>query len=325
VRTIGDLVVQYGGPVSNGLLDPHCHTFRSTRVEGVVGYRNSWGAIVALGDPVCGIQDMPRLAAKFRRHCAARRRHMVYAAGSERLAGIVCRWGGAAVEFGETLIFDPRLDPQSGAPGHELRKKVRRATREGAVVDEYRPERTGHDPALESALEAVAAQWLRARHGLQIYVSRVRLFEPFVAGRRWFYARAGESVVGVLALLRLESRGGYLLEHLFAAPESPIGITELLVTECFATLAREGCPFATFGPAPAPQLGSVQNLGSVSEAFARRVFATASHMFHLYGRTQYQHKFQAARAEPAYLVFDPPRVGLRDALGVMRAFNVSIQ
>jgi lysylphosphatidylglycerol synthetase-like protein (DUF2156 family) len=324
-RTVGDLVVQYGGPVANSLLDPRYQTFRSTEVEGVVGYRESWGCAVALGDPVCRSLDVPRLAFKFREHCAACGRSMIYAAASKRLAAIVCGWGGAAVEFGETLIFDPRLDLQAGARGRELRKKVQRARREGAVVQEYQPERAGREPALESALEEVVARWLGGRHGIQVYLSQVRLFEPQVTGRRWFYARAGSRMVGVLALLRMEARGGYLLEHLLAAPASPIGITELLVTDCFAALAAEGCQFATFGPAPAAQLGAVQNLGCVSEALARTVFSTASRLFHLDGLTHFQRKFGVAAVEPAYLVFDPPRVGLRDAIGVIRAFNVSLQ
>src|SRR4051812_11988327 len=103
-RTVGELVVQYGGPVANGLLDPRYHTFRSTGVEGVVGYRDSWGTTVAIGDPVCSPEDMPQLADRFRMYCVARRRKTVYAAASETLAAMmVCRWGGAAVEFGETL------------------------------------------------------------------------------------------------------------------------------------------------------------------------------------------------------------------------------
>jgi aspartyl-tRNA synthetase len=339
-RAVGDLVVRHGGPVANGLLDPRCALFRSPEVEGVVGYRDSWGCAVALGDPVCNIRDMPRLAARFREHCAARGQDTAYAAGSETIAAIVCGWGGAAVQFGETLTFDPRLDPQSGARGRELRKKVRRARREGVVVQEYRPERAAREPApepepeepepepepeIERALEEVVARWLAARHGFQLYMTRVRLFRPRVAGRRWFYARAGSRMLGVLSLLRLETRRGYLMEHLLAAPGSPVGVTELLVTDCFAALKAEGCTFAAFGPAPSAELGRVQNLGSVSEAFARFVFSTSSRLFHLDGRRRFQRKFQVASAEPVYLVFDPPRVGPLDVMALMRAFNLSLR
>jgi lysylphosphatidylglycerol synthetase-like protein (DUF2156 family) len=323
-RAASSLVVQYGGPVSNALLDPRYEAYRTAEVEGVVPYRDSWRCNVAVGDPVCAAPAMPRLAARFRDHCASRGRSTVFAACSERIAEAVCGWGGAAVEFGETLIFDPHLDPQSGRRGREVRKKVRRASREGAVLHEYRPEQTGREPALERALEEVVAAWLGARKGPQVYISRVHLFEPDVGGRRWFYGLAGGRVVGVLALLPLAARGGYLLEHLLAAPASPVGTTELLVTECFAVLAAEGCRFATFGPVPAQRLGSARNFGHLSESFARILFAEASRRFLLGGRAHFQRKFQVAHVEPAFVAFDPPRVDLCSALGLVRAFNVSL-
>ncbi len=320
--SVPDLVVRYGGPVANGLLDSRCLVFRTHEVRGVIGYRESWGCAVALGDPVCAPHDVPRMAASFRAECARRGMSTVYAAASAEFAAVLSARGGAALEFGTTSVVDPRRDPQSGARGRELRKKVARASREGVVTHEYRPDRAGRDLALERALEDVVARWLRARRGPQIYVARVRLFEPRFAGRRWWYARAGEHVVGVLTLLRMESRGGYLFEHLLAAPGAPIGTTELLAAGALATLAAEGCRFATFGPAPSRELGAARNLGSGSESLARAVFSSASEVFHFDGRSRYQRKFQPERVEPSFLVFDPPRLGVRDVVGLIRAFNV---
>ncbi len=323
-RPVGDLVVQYGGSIAHGVLEPHSHTFRCDEVDGVVGYVQSWGCAVGLGDPVCAPLDLPRLAARFRDFCASCGRDTVYAAGSERFAATACASGAAAIEFGETLIFDPRHDAQAGSDGRELRKKVYRARREGVRVEEYQPLRSGRDPGLEHALDAVVTRWLDARHGFQIYVSHVNLFDSAMAGRRWFYAHVGARVVGLLCLIRMEARAGWLLQHLLADPDAPIGITELLVADCFSTLGGEGCRYATFGPAPAAQLGIVRNMGGRSEAFARSVYAGAFRLFHLGNHTHYQRKFQVADVEPTFLVFDPPHVGVRDLIGVMRAFNVSL-
>jgi aspartyl-tRNA synthetase len=324
-RRVGDLIVRHGGAVAHGLLGSHYHWFCLADVDGVVGYRRSWGCAVALGDPVCSTSDVPRLAARFRDYCIESRRDTIYADGSERFATTVCEWGAAAAQFGETLIFDPRRDPQCGSRGRELRKKVFRARRENVVVCEYEPDRVGRDQALEDALGQVALDWLAARHGLQIFVSPVRLFDPCRAGRRWFYARVGARVVGVLALVRMDARAGYLIQHLLAAPGSPVGVTEMLVAACFAVLGAEQCRFATFGPAPAAELGAVWNLGRRSEALARRVYATASRRFHLDRRARFQRKFQVENTEAAFLVFDPPRVRLRDVIGMLRTFNVSLR
>jgi lysylphosphatidylglycerol synthetase-like protein (DUF2156 family) len=231
--------------------------------------------------------------------------------------------GAGAVEFGRTLTFDPRRDPQAGARGHELRKKVKHARREGVVVEEYRPEPI-RDRALEHSLEEIASEWLGGRHGIQSYISHVQLFDPFLHGRRWFLARVGSHVLGELVLVRMESHGGYLIQHLLAAPASPVGVTELLVVECFSVLAAEDCVYATFGPAPAEALGAIENLSRRSAGFARQVYASFYRRFHLGQRVQFQRKFQPASGEPIFLVFEPAHVRFRDVLGLIRAFHVSL-
>jgi lysylphosphatidylglycerol synthetase-like protein (DUF2156 family) len=321
--TVSDLVVEYGGALAHGLLEPDCRAFRSDGVEGVVGYRQSWRCAVVLGDPVCPPSEQPVLAARFRDFCAACGRDTVYAGASESLAAVERERGACAVEFGRTLTFDPRRDSQAGARGHELRKKVKHARRDGVVVEEYRPE-ASRDAARERAIVQTAGAWLAARHGIQTYVSHLHLFDPFLHGRRWFFARVGSRVVGVLVLVRMESHDGYLIQHLLAAPAAPVGVTELLVVECFDALAAEECVYATFGPAPAEALGAIDNLGRGSAAFTRRVYAMLYRRCRLGQRVQFQRKFQPASAEPVFLVFEPARVRLRHVLGVIRAFHVSL-
>jgi lysylphosphatidylglycerol synthetase-like protein (DUF2156 family) len=313
--------VDYGGPVSGGLLDPRYKLYRTPGIDGVVGYRRGWGCAVVIGDPVCAPNDTVGLAESFRKFNRARGSRTVYAAASEGFARTAAARGFAAVEFGEELIVDPRRDPKAGPHGRELRKKVIHAMREGVRVREYRDDE--RDTALERAMDQVAAAWLGARRGPQIYIARVRLFDHRSA-RRWFYATVGQHVVGVLAMLRMGARDGYLLEHLVAAPGAPSGTTELVATGGLAALGAEGCGFATFGPAPAGRLGAVQNLGAASEAVARLVFDSAARVFHLDARGHYRRKFQVARSEPVFLLFDPPRIGPREALGVLGAFNASI-
>jgi len=324
-RSVEELVVEYGGPLAHCLLDPHYHRFSSARAEGVIGYCHSWGCAVALGDPVSHPSDVTALAAEFRAFCAARSCDTVFAAGSEPFAAEQCRHGAATVQFGQTLIYDPRYDSQAGAQGRELRKKVVRAQREGVMVQEYLPDREGHKLEFERALNDVAVLWLAARRGLQMYVSHIELFPPRAVGRRWFYALVGGRMVGVLTLVRMQARGGYLLQHLLAAPSSPVGVSELLVVTCFARLAAEGCAFATFGPAPADHLGATEHLGHASARIAQLSYASMSRLFHMDRRAHFQRKFHVSSVEPIYVVFDPPRVRIRDLLGVARAFHISLR
>lgn len=316
------LVRRYGGAVSTALLDSACELFRTDGIDGAIGYRSCLGCAVAIGDPVCAEEDKPRLAEAFSEFCRAKRLHTAYAVASPSFAHWAAEQGYAALCFGEELWFDPRRDPAAGAAGRELRKKLLRAGREGIELREYAPER-GRDPELERRMEAAARSWLEARRGPQLYLVPLRPFEH-PDGRRWFYALHRGRVVGMLATLRLEARGGYLLEHHLAIPEAPIGTSESLVAEALRTFGREGIEWATFGPAPANELGEVLGLGELQERFVRAVFRRLATTFHFESRNRYRRKFQVAGSQNSYLLVSPPKLGAREIGGFMKAFNASL-
>jgi lysylphosphatidylglycerol synthetase-like protein (DUF2156 family) len=229
--------------------------------------------------------------------------------------------GWASLEFGAELMLDPRQDPCRGRRSHELRKKLNRARRVGLVVEEYT--RFPADPKREAQLDGLVAEWLRGRKGPQIFLAGVHLFDP-PDGKRWFFATLGGRVVGLLSLMHLERRDGWLLDHLMALPDAPRGTTESLVAHALARLGEEGCAYATFGPAPRADLGAIDGLGAVSEKLARGAYATVARMFHLESRSRYRLKFGEATPVPSYVLLDPPHIGFRQVLAILRAFNVSL-
>ncbi|MDB4969822.1 MAG: hypothetical protein JWN44_5511 [Myxococcales bacterium] len=320
---VTDEVIAWGNTVSGALLDGDCGHFRVEGIDGLIGYRAGLRCAVVMGDPVCAEADKPRLAAAFRDWCRARGWTTVYVVTSEGFSRWAIDAGMAAVSFGEELVLDPMHDAQAGSTGRELRKKINRAKKAGLAVSEYVPS-TLADHDLERAMEAVATSWLDARRGPQIYIARLDLFgQP--RGKRWFYARHGERIVGALSMNRLDAREGWLIDHLVCTPDAPQGITEILVVEALAALRKDGCRYATFGAAPGRSLGDVAGFGALSEKLARAVFSGAGRVFHLDARTRYRQKFQAVRSDPAYILFDPPSVGVREVVGIMRAFNVSLR
>jgi lysylphosphatidylglycerol synthetase-like protein (DUF2156 family) len=315
-----ELVRRFGGPVSNALFDDAVEVYRTAGVDGAIAYRRGLGCAVAIGDPVCAEAEMPRLAEAFRAECRGRDWSVVYTVASERFATWATQQGYASMEFGRELIVDPRTDVLAGHSVQTLRGKVHRAGHAGVVAAEYTA--APGDEALERAMEGAVQRWLRARHGPQIYLAPFSLF----AGRRckrWFYARRGADVVAVLQLVRLDAYDGYLLSQLVSVPEAPPGTTELLGAFGLRKLGAEGCGHATWGPAPLPELGAVSGLSALSERLARAVFRAAGHAFHLEARNDYRRKFPIARTTGAYLLFDPPEVGLRAAIAVLRAYHAS--
>lgn len=319
--SVARLVQRWGSAVSSALFDPACARFVIPEIDGVIGYRQAWGCALAIGDPVCHPRHAEALSDAFRDFCRARGWATLVAAASARFAERCLARGYGGVEVGDELILDPRRDPTAGPRGRELGKQVNRARKAGVTVTEYDPSLVA-DPDLERALESVAASWVGERRGPQLLLARARLFErPW--GKRWFYARLGERIVGVLSMVRLDARDGWLFDHLVQTPDAPGGTTELLVYRALAQLRSEDCAFATFGPVPSPRLGDMAGLGALSGALARALYQTAGRVLHLEGRARYRLRFQIARQESAWLLFCPPHLGLREVVAVMRALNVS--
>jgi lysylphosphatidylglycerol synthetase-like protein (DUF2156 family) len=298
------------------LFDPSVEVFGASGIDGVIAHRTGFGCAVAIGDPIAPIEQMGRLARAFREDCEGRGLHTVYTVASDVFATWAANAGYGVVEFGTELVVDPTYDPLAGHAAQSLRRRVRRAAKEDVVAREY----TDHDATLERALERAVAAWLGARHGPQIYLMPLDLF----AGRackRWFYATHGDDVVGVMELVRLESRHGWLLSQLTWTPDAPPGTTELLAVTALHALGSEGCTYATWGPGPLERLGAIEGLGSVSEKLGRFVFKNTARAFHLDDRNRYHRKFPVARVVGSHILFDPPRIGLRETLQVLRAYH----
>jgi lysylphosphatidylglycerol synthetase-like protein (DUF2156 family) len=315
-----DLVQRFGCSVSHVLSDPSCLRFWASDVVGVIPYRQGIRCAVGIGDPVCPPGAAGRLAERFRESLARRRLSTVFAVASERFARFCIDVGFSGIEFAEELILDPRRDPSAGSRGRELRKNLYRAQRSGLVVEELRE----RDPALEWAIERAAHSWLAGRRGAQAFISPILLFTER-RGRRWFYARSGRRVIGVLSLVRLDARDGWVFEHLLPARDAPTGTSETLVTHALETLGLEGCRYATFGPSPLGRLGKMHRVGWVGHSISRAFFDAAARLLHFDAVSHFRKKFSPSHSEPRFLLFHPPRLGVCEATSLLRAFNVSLK
>ncbi|NUO50194.1 MAG: DUF2156 domain-containing protein [Polyangiaceae bacterium] len=311
-----ELVTRFGGASSYVAADPSCDRFTARGVEGLIPYREGPRCRVAFGDPVCHPDAVDALAEHFRSECAKDGRTVIYAAAGEAFARRCVDRGYAAIEFGEEIVLDPSHDRLSGADGRELRKKVRRAEREGVTVREH----IAQDARLiEVAMRGVAEAWLGAKRGPQACIAPIRGFAPSTS-RRWFYAASSSRMLGVVSLVRMDARNGWVIEHLFHHPDAPPGTSEILLTRVLDVIAEEGATHVTFGTAPLAALGRVYGVAPMQAVGARLVFDTAAKLFGLHGIGRFREKFGVAKREPTFLLFSPS-VSALATYGLVRAFN----
>lgn len=319
-----DLVAQvrrFGNSCSDAILDPLSIIFRTDSVEGLIGYRLVSSSAIVYGDPVCNWEDVPKIVQAF--HFYSKQngiKNIIYVSTSEDFAkwAFENQFAKAFIEFGREIYLDPHDDPKAktGVRACLVRRKVQHALKENVSVIEY----ISSNPELEKEMETVGEKWLKARKGRQIHISHVHLFQNR-PGKRWFYAQRGNRIIGVVVLNQLQTKGGWLINHLMHTPDASHGTPEILLTTVLNVLAKEGCNYVTFGAVTTGALGEMAGLGPLVERAVRVSFKAVNKFFRLDGKIKFWEKFDPA-GKPSYLVFAHSKIGLRSIWALMRGLNV---
>lgn len=315
------LVRRWGGAASDAILDPLNLIFMHPEEKGLIAYRVEEGCAVVFGEPVSAPNDRETLIKEFRTYCKKQEWNIIYIAASASFATWAknngCR---VCIQFGEELTLDPHEDPRDKTGTHAslVRRKVKHAIKEGVTISEY--DAANSDSALEKAVEELGERWLQNRRGPQVHISHVHLFQNRL-GKRWFYAKKGDAVIGVVVLNELQAHQGWLLNHLMIVPEAAHGTPEFLVIAAIEALAKEECHFMTFGPIPGNALIEISGLSIVSAWVVRILFRITNRFFHLENKRTFWEKFHPT-SKQSYVLFEQPRIGLKEIRALTRVLNI---
>lgn len=317
-----ETVRRWGGIATDAILSPTCQIYRDPNIAGLIGYRLENNHAVVFGNPVCSPNDANTLAQSFDRYSKQQGWTTTYVSVTGRFA----KWAfnnicGIRLEFGHEVYMDPHSDPRerTGENASLVRRKVRHAQNEGTSVQEY----SDNDPQFEEALDEVGQKWLQGRKGPQVHISRVEIFEDRF-GKRWFYAKQGEKLVGVLVLNRLEERDGWLMNHIMFTQDAPHGTPELLVVTTLAQLAQENCRYVSFGNVSKKDEWEIQGLGSFSTWCTQNIVKITRQFFRLDGHLKFWEKFHP-EFEPSYVLLQDSSIKINHLLSLTRALNMHIK
>lgn len=314
-------VRQRGGANSAALLDPKTIVFSPPRNLGSIGYRRTPSCAVAIGDPLCSLEQRLPLIQAFQRHCKEEKLNALFVTISQEFA----TWAHdvlafPSIEVGAEVILDPQSDPKKIANEHGglVRRKVKHALKEGIVITEYLGDDNA-DAKLEGALEEAAGRWLSMRKGPQLFLSHIRLFDDR-PGKRWFYAKKDDEIMGLVLLHELKAKKGWLMNHLMTTPQAPNGCSELLVTAALETVAKEGCHFVTAGMVPLAKIGNTYGFGRVSYYLMSAIYRMSLPLFRLQGRQKFWEKFEPDY-EPRYMLLCERHLSISHLTGLYGALN----
>ena len=158
--SISSLVKRWGNSLSIALVEPGFEIFRTPDIDGVIGYRNESGYLIAFGDPICAPDDAFNLAKAFQNHLQEKGKQLIYIGTSAKFSNWaiqnVCT---SLIEIGGEIILNPQFDLEKGSKGHLIRKKEKHAQHEGITVKEY----LLPDVPLEQVLQQTADDWQKSR------------------------------------------------------------------------------------------------------------------------------------------------------------------
>ena len=209
-----------------------------------VAFFDTGGAWVVAGPPVAASEDLGGTAARFARHARNLGKRVAFFAVEERFLRAI---GMRAVPIGQ----QPRWNPQTWSERHRghrsLREQLRRARAKGLVVERFPGETIA---AIRPQVERLIGRWLRAR-AMPPMAFLVEL-SPFLFAeeRRYYGARIGEELQGLLVAVPVYRRDGWFFEDLLRDPTAPNGTAESLVNAAMLDVAADGATFVTLGLAP---------------------------------------------------------------------------
>ena len=311
----------WGGAASEAVLDPLCKTFTTAGVEGFIAYRDQPECAVAIGDPVCAAHHVSELATAFHDYCKNNQKSVVYILVSKEYEQFLMQnFCKVSLEFGQEIILNPASENLlKGARGKVLRQKINHAKQSQVTVNEYLEE----DQSLEEQMVQVGRQWLKNRHGPQVHISQIELFSNR-SGKRWFYAKHDQKIVGVLMLNQLQAKQGWLFDRVMATQEAPNGTNELLIATAIEHVQKDGCNYISLGLVPGDRLGDIKGLSKITGWLIRQLYSLIKLILPIKKLKRFWKKFHP-KEEPAFILFSKPSISFLEIRSLFRALNVSIK
>ncbi len=310
---------QWGGSTSEAVLEPEVKIFTMPDISGCIGYRLSHGCAIVLGEPICAPNDVAMLTKSLHQFMDKQNIRIVYLVVSQGFA----KWAlqnvcGALLEFGQEFTINPMSDPRkmTGKHAWKLRNKIKQVTNAGVTVHEY----LENDIGLEQSIEEVGKTWLKGRLGHQFHIGNILLFNNRL-GKRWFYAKGADKLVGVVVVNQFKGDKGWFLNNLMETPDAPHGTSELLVVSVLEKLAKERCSFVSLCTATNPVPGEIIGLNKFSAGIVRMAFRLATKLGNLDRLSIYWSKFNPQK-EPGYVLFSRKSFGIRELIAIK---NVSYE
>ena len=304
--TLGDWHARYAvNPSSLPALASMTHLLTLPGVPGGVGVQRVGNVLVAAGEPLAPPWAWNALATALL--TVARRLGAVpcFAPVGAEFAAVLHAAGLCPVRLGSTPYIHLQDWPQRGNAGAKIRQAVNRAGRDGVTVAEAPSHRAPHDALRwRSEVESLCARWLRERRA-GVPFHWIFELQPLShrENKRYFEARQGGQLVGLIAASPLPARGGWTLEDVLQDRRASTSTGTALVAAALGALKTDGVRLATLGGVPLSRTRGWEEADVTPlERWAYRLRPLLSCVYSFDGLERFKRRFGPAHWEDEFLV-----------------------
>ena len=313
-QALETLMLDHGRSTHSAFQDPSFNIYLNESKDVAICFKLSFGVAVEYGDPLCSEDHIPQAFDDFRKWGRKQGWQVACVGASEILTKHVSSkhrsW--KTIEFGVEQVLNPmNNEVLDGKSGKTILRFNRNLVKDGVTLGLYDASLAPCARLQEQLLE-VYGEWREDRRSRNVPEAYTLIFDPFALPRvsRYLYSTNKEGkITGFIGLTKIGARKGYVLDPCIAAPQSPRGTSEFLVTHALAILREEGVDYMTFGLEALPQIGDTTGMPALFIKAMHRSYGKIFETLGLGGRKFFHDKFKpdddGKRGSSLYLLFPP--------------------
>ncbi len=274
--------------------------------EACVAYRDTGGAWIAAGGPICSDDARESTMQSFAKAAKeAGRRPRFFCVEHKSTAF-------TSVNIGQQPEWDPALWTETLASKASLREQLRRARAKAVTIREpASTEVADESSALHRQVCRMVRDWQKNRGMAPMsFLVSLDLFCNTQI-KRYFVAEQHGRVVAILVASPIPARNGWFFEDVLRAHDAPNGTVELLFDHAMRVAANVKIVVVSYGLAP---------LSGEVGVWLKRIRDHARWLYDFEGLRAFKAKLMPHKWRPIYLTFPQGERGVRATVDSLTAF-----
>ena len=307
----------------NILLNDKSYFYSPSGIDGVIAYVVRTNVAIAASDAICDPSNFYKFISEYKNFCKEQKWQCCFQSITERSKNVLQEMGFTLIKIGEEPIFDLNKFSLEGSKFRGLRKNINSAKKHGLTVVEYSP-LLKRCPKWEKEMEELSIVWKKIKGSgeFSFLIGTPNLANP--GERKYFLTLSNNKVESFVTCIPIYTRNGIYFDVMRRREKTINGTSQLLITESFHILKKQGYALATLGTAPLSyQHVDDPNQNRIIKLALQLTFDHSKYLHRYKPLYQFKKQFGPTSWEARYLAFSPQLFSPVILYAIMKAYDPS--